>query len=316
MTATAVRAAAPSGLDADGDQVTIRLSDDTAGRRARRRPLAAARRAAGRRPASSSSTCAGCSSCPARRWPASCGRTAPAVPAAAPSSCAAPNRRTAGPAAPHRPLARHADGDAPQDRCLTAPPTGGDVTTDFLAPVTGDRSLSERVDRRTGLIRASGHLTPQGADLLQRDGGVAARERAHARGHRPARRPRRRRRRAGHPARAGRGAGGARRRTRRPALARHRLTRGGHAESPVPTGGTGLRRAQGSGGSGGAADHPAHEPDAEGATRDQDQGEPGAVAEGRQRRRRGALGRRAHRRSSPGCSRRAPSAGWRTCRPG
>jgi anti-anti-sigma regulatory factor len=40
------------------------------------------------------------------------------------------------------------------------------VTTDFLAPVTGERSLSERVDRSTGRIRASGHLTPQGADLL------------------------------------------------------------------------------------------------------------------------------------------------------
>jgi anti-anti-sigma regulatory factor len=39
------------------------------------------------------------------------------------------------------------------------------VTTDFLAPVTG-RSLSERVDRSSGRIRASGHLTPQGADLL------------------------------------------------------------------------------------------------------------------------------------------------------
>jgi anti-anti-sigma regulatory factor len=40
------------------------------------------------------------------------------------------------------------------------------VTTDFLAPVTGDRSLSESVDRSAGRIRASGYLTPQGADLL------------------------------------------------------------------------------------------------------------------------------------------------------
>ena len=40
------------------------------------------------------------------------------------------------------------------------------MTTDFLAPATGDRSPSERVDRSAGLIRASGHLTSQGADLL------------------------------------------------------------------------------------------------------------------------------------------------------
>jgi anti-anti-sigma regulatory factor len=40
------------------------------------------------------------------------------------------------------------------------------VTTDFLAPVAGDRSLSERIDRSAGRIRASGHLTSQGADLL------------------------------------------------------------------------------------------------------------------------------------------------------
>ena len=38
------------------------------------------------------------------------------------------------------------------------------MTIDFLAPV--GRSLSERVDRRSGRILASGHLTPQGADLL------------------------------------------------------------------------------------------------------------------------------------------------------
>ena len=37
------------------------------------------------------------------------------------------------------------------------------MTTEF-APV--QRSLSERVDRDTGRISASGHLTPQGADLL------------------------------------------------------------------------------------------------------------------------------------------------------
>jgi anti-anti-sigma regulatory factor len=40
------------------------------------------------------------------------------------------------------------------------------VTTDFLAPVDGGHSLSERVDRTSGRILASGHLTPQGADLL------------------------------------------------------------------------------------------------------------------------------------------------------
>lgn len=40
------------------------------------------------------------------------------------------------------------------------------MTTDFVAPVTDDRSLTEQVDRATGRIRASGHLTPQGADLL------------------------------------------------------------------------------------------------------------------------------------------------------
>jgi anti-anti-sigma regulatory factor len=40
------------------------------------------------------------------------------------------------------------------------------VTTEFLAPTAGDRSLSERVDRTSGRIRASGYLTPQGADLL------------------------------------------------------------------------------------------------------------------------------------------------------
>ena len=40
------------------------------------------------------------------------------------------------------------------------------MTTEFLAPTTGDRSLSERVDRSAGRILASGHLTPQGADLL------------------------------------------------------------------------------------------------------------------------------------------------------
>jgi anti-anti-sigma regulatory factor len=40
------------------------------------------------------------------------------------------------------------------------------VTTDFLAPATGDRALSERVDRSSGRIRASGYLTSQGADLL------------------------------------------------------------------------------------------------------------------------------------------------------
>ena len=38
------------------------------------------------------------------------------------------------------------------------------MTIDFLAPA--GRSLSERVDRRSGRILASGHLTPQGADLL------------------------------------------------------------------------------------------------------------------------------------------------------
>ena len=37
------------------------------------------------------------------------------------------------------------------------------MTTDF-APA--DRSLSELVDRERGRIRAIGHLTPQGADLL------------------------------------------------------------------------------------------------------------------------------------------------------
>ena len=37
------------------------------------------------------------------------------------------------------------------------------MTTDF-AP--SDRSLSELVDRDRGRIRAIGHLTPQGADLL------------------------------------------------------------------------------------------------------------------------------------------------------
>ena len=40
------------------------------------------------------------------------------------------------------------------------------MTTDFLAPVSGGRALTERVDRSSGRIRASGHLTPQGADLL------------------------------------------------------------------------------------------------------------------------------------------------------
>ena len=40
------------------------------------------------------------------------------------------------------------------------------MTIEFLAPPAGDRSLSERVDRSAGRIRASGHLTPQGADLL------------------------------------------------------------------------------------------------------------------------------------------------------
>ncbi|WP_167760853.1 STAS domain-containing protein [Geodermatophilus sp. DF01_2] len=35
----------------------------------------------------------------------------------------------------------------------------------MLAP--HDRSLSEIVDRRAGLIRVSGHLTPLGADLLR-----------------------------------------------------------------------------------------------------------------------------------------------------
>lgn len=40
------------------------------------------------------------------------------------------------------------------------------MTTDFLAPTLGDRSLTERVDRFAGRIHVSGHLTPQGADLL------------------------------------------------------------------------------------------------------------------------------------------------------
>ena len=40
------------------------------------------------------------------------------------------------------------------------------MTIDALAPATGDRALSERVDRTSGRIRASGYLTPQGADLL------------------------------------------------------------------------------------------------------------------------------------------------------
>jgi anti-anti-sigma regulatory factor len=40
------------------------------------------------------------------------------------------------------------------------------VTTHHLEPAIGDRSLSERVDRTAGRIRASGYLSPQGADLL------------------------------------------------------------------------------------------------------------------------------------------------------
>jgi anti-anti-sigma regulatory factor len=35
-----------------------------------------------------------------------------------------------------------------------------------MAPPTGGTALAETVDARAGLIRASGHLTRQGADLL------------------------------------------------------------------------------------------------------------------------------------------------------
>ena len=40
------------------------------------------------------------------------------------------------------------------------------VSTSFSPPVPRDASLTETVNSRTGLIRASGHLTSQGADLL------------------------------------------------------------------------------------------------------------------------------------------------------
>jgi hypothetical protein len=40
------------------------------------------------------------------------------------------------------------------------------VTAPFSPPVPRDAALTETVNARTGLIRASGHLTSQGADLL------------------------------------------------------------------------------------------------------------------------------------------------------
>jgi anti-anti-sigma regulatory factor len=53
------------------------------------------------------------------------------------------------------------------------------VTIDFLAPTVRGRLLRADVDRSAGRIHASGHLTPQGADLL---GGTA--DSLRARGHR------------------------------------------------------------------------------------------------------------------------------------
>ncbi len=53
------------------------------------------------------------------------------------------------------------------------------MTLDFLAPTVHGRLLRADVDRSTGRICASGHLTAQGADLL---GGTA--DALRARGHR------------------------------------------------------------------------------------------------------------------------------------
>lgn len=40
------------------------------------------------------------------------------------------------------------------------------MTAHVIQPAPGGTSMTETVNVRTGLIRASGHLTPQGADLL------------------------------------------------------------------------------------------------------------------------------------------------------
>jgi anti-anti-sigma regulatory factor len=52
------------------------------------------------------------------------------------------------------------------DRIRTARPPEDHVTAQLFPPARRGAALTETVDARTGLIRASGHLTSQGADLL------------------------------------------------------------------------------------------------------------------------------------------------------